>query len=69
MDESLNLVDSTLQTVGRYLSTSEALTSFFMPSNAQSPERLEAIFDIVNLTVVYSNIIQDMAVVTCSGKR
>lgn len=67
MDESLNLVDSTLQTVGRYLSTSEALTSFFLPNNAQSLESLEAIFDTVNLTVVYSNIIQDMAVVTCSG--
>ena len=67
MDESLNLVDSTLQTVGRYLSTSETLTSFFLPNNAQSLESLEAIFDTVNLTVVYSNIIQDMAVVTCSG--
>lgn len=67
MDESLNLVDSTLQTVGRYLSTSETLTNFFLSASTQTLDNLKAIFDTVDLTVVYSNVIQDIAVITSDG--
>ena len=67
MDESLNLVDSTLQTVGRYLSTSETLTSFFLSSANQSPTHLQTIYDTMDLTVIYSDIIQDIAIVSPDG--
>ena len=66
MDESLNLLHSTLETAGRYLSVYEPLARLHL-TGSSSLSDLNSIFSLVELTVVYSDFIQDVAVVSDGG--
>ena len=66
MNESLNLLHSTLETVSRYLAVYEPLAELHQ-AGSQSLEDLESIYDMVALTVTYSDIVQDMAIVSDDG--
>ena len=65
--ESLKLIDGNLQSVSRYVSVSPPLASLYQPSIPQSSETMENIFDMVGITVTFSDIIQDMSVVSPRG--
>lgn len=66
INESLGLIDANLKTVGRYLSVYAPLSSLYRSPSHQS-STMQSIFDMVDLTVTYSNVIQDMAVVSPNG--
>lgn len=69
MDESIGLIDSTLSTVRNYLSVFEPLTELYHSPENVSTEQLDSVYNLVHMTVAYSDIIQDMTVVSPGGDK
>ncbi|MDO4355145.1 MAG: histidine kinase [Clostridia bacterium] len=67
MDESLGLINSTLNTVSRYLSVYDPLVNMSASSFNQSTEDMERIYDLIGMTSTYSDIIQDLTIVSKTG--
>lgn len=69
MDESLTLVNSTLSSIRNYLSVAEPLSDIYRYPDRDNADDLSDVFNTVQMTIAYSDIIQDMMVIAPDGSR